>query len=422
MNLFSKIGNNFKTNVKNILIAFFIAIFAWFFVSVQIFPTVQESVKNILIDVQPTEYMIQNNLEIVSEYEAVTDIRVEGKRYDITGLTDEDFYASLDLSSVKSSGTFTVPVIVTSADETECTIIDTDPMSVTIQIDEIVTREYPVTATAPNISLPEGFYVDELIASPATVTVTGSASELDKIDRIEARSKYSGIISESHETQSELLIYGTNGSRIVNDELKLSTTDIKVNIPVYITKELPLKFEFINIPSYFDIDSLKYEIQPSTITVAAPDNSIDHLSELAIDAIDISNIRLNQTVTTIPIKLPDGYKNLSGNNNARIVWDIADYGKLDFTVENINIINPPDNYDVSIVTNQLSISVIGPSAMLSSLSATDFYITANLLGETLREGTQDVAVTVLMRGQKRKCWVTGSYKITVNATVKTEEE
>ena len=421
MNYFSKIGNNFKTNAKNILIAFLIAIVAWLFVSVQIFPTVEESIRNIGVEVQPTDYMLQNNLQIVNKYDDIVDIRIEGKRYDITGLSNDDFYASLDLSAVRGAGSFTVPIEVSGKIDGEYTLLDITPNAITIQIDEIVTREYTLTASAPSISLPEGYYVDEVIASPATISITGSASVLDKIDRVEARSKHSGIISESHDTQGDIYIYGTNGSRILNDDLKLSTKDITVNIPVYKKKELPLTFEFVNVPTYFDITSLKYEIQPPSITVAAPDDSIDNLSELAIDAVDISDIRLNQTVSTIPIKLPEGYKNLSGNNNARIVWDIADYGKLDFAVSNISIINPPDNYDVSVITNQLLISVIGPSAMLSSLSATDFYVTANLLGETLREGTQDVAVTVMMRGQKRKCWVTGTHKITLDIKAKAEE-
>ncbi len=421
MNFFSKIGNNFKTNAKNIIISFLIAIAAWLFVSVQIFPTVEESIKNVVIDVQPTEYMLRNNLEIIGDYSELVDIRIEGNRYDITGLSKEDFTASLDLTTVRSAGTFTVPVNVMGEIDGEYTLLDANPSSVTIQIDEIVTREFRLTATAPNISLPEGFYVEGFVPNPSSISITGSVSELDKIDRVEARSKHSGIISESHDTQGEIVIYGTNGSIILNSNLKLSTKEVTVNIPVYKKKELPLTFEFVNVPSYFDIDSLKFEIQPPSITVAAPDNSIDNLSELAIDAVDISDIRLNQTVSTIPIKLPDGYKNLSGNNSARIVWDIADYGKLDFAVSNISFINQPDNFDVDIVTKMLSITVIGPSESLSSLTSADFYVTANLLGETLREGTQDVAVSIMMRGQNRECWATGSYRITIDVTPKPAE-
>lgn len=421
MKFFVNIGNNIRNNLKYIIISFIIAVVAWLSVSVQVFPTVEERVRDIALEVQATEHMLQNNLEIVSELDSLVDIRIEGKRYDITGLSAADFYATLDLSAVKTAGTFTVPVTVSSKSGSECTILDTDPLAVTVQIDEIVTREFPVTATAPSLSLPEGYYVDEFTASPATISVTGSATLLDKIDRIEARSRYSGVISESHDTQSELFIYGTNGAKIVNDDIKLSTTDVSVYIPVYKQKELPLRFEYTNVPTNFDTNSLKFEIQPSTIIVAAPDESIDNLSELVIDTIDLSDIMMNKTVF-IPITLPDGYKNLSGNNSARIVWDIADYGKLDFSVSNISIINPPDNYDVSLITNELVLSVIGPSEAVSALTASDFIVKANLLGVSLYEGAQNVPVTIEIRGRKQTCWVSGSYKVTVDAKVKAEEE
>ncbi|MBQ9948083.1 MAG: hypothetical protein IJO91_06820, partial [Oscillospiraceae bacterium] len=154
-------------------------------------------------------------------------------------------------------------------------------------------------------------------------------------------------------------------------------------------------------------------------TVAAPDNSIDHLSELVIETIDLSELTLTKTVS-IPISLPEGYKNLSGNNTARIEFQTADYGKLDYTVTNISIINPPDNFDVSLLTRELVVTVIGPSGMLSELSASDIAITANLLGVTIREGTQDVPVTLLIKGREQQCWVSGTYKVTINAEPKAE--
>ncbi len=421
MNFFEKIGSNFKNNLKNILISFAIALGAWFFVSIQIFPTVEESVKNIPIEVQPTEYMIQNNLQITSTLDQTVSIRIEGKRFDISGADADSFYASLDLSEVRSAGVFTVPVNVSQKKELECEIIDTDPLAVTVEIDKIITREFDITATAPSISLPDGYYVDEITATPATITVTGSASIIDKIDRIEARSAYNGAISESHETQSEIFIYGTNGARILNDALTLSSEHVSVYIPVYKQKVLPLTFSYANVPSNFDIDSLKFRIQPSTLTVAAPDSSIDFISELDIGTIDLSDIKLDQIVS-VPIALPEGYKNLSGNNTARIEWDLDAYGKLDFSTGNIAIKNAPDNYDVSLITNEVVISVMGPSDVLSALAPADLYVTADLLGVTLRDGSQDVAVTVRIRGNGLKCWISGSYKVTINAVPKTAEE
>ena len=416
-------GKAARNNLKIIVLSTVLAVIVWILVSVQVFPTIETSISGIPIQVQPTEYMISNNLQIIDSYSGTTDIRIEGKRYDIAALKAEDFYAALDLDSVRSAGTFTVPVSVSSKTGVEYTLLETSQMAVTITIDEIATREFPITAYAPDISLPEGYYVDEITASPATVTVTGSASVLDKISRIEAKATLDGEIHESHEVQTPLTIYTASGSKLVNDDVKISADSVMVNIPIYMQKELPLTFSFAGVPQYFDIDSLGFDISPKSIMVAAPDDSISNLSELNIGTVNIADIRLNQTVSTIPITLPEGYKNLSGYNSALVTWDIADYGKLDFPVTNITVVNVPDNMEVDIITRELTLSVIGPSEQLSALASGDFYITANLLGVSLHDGSQDVPVTVVITGSDgSNCLAVGSYKITVSARTVAEEE
>ncbi len=421
MDFIKHIWDDIRQNGKTLIIAFFIAVGFWLVVSIQVFPTVQDRINGITIEAPLTEYMTSHNLQIVNSPEDTVDIRIEGKRYEISSLKAEDFYASVNLSQVRAAGTYTVPVTVSPKTDAECTILDTDPLAVTLVIDEIVSRDFNVTGTAPDISLTEGYYIDEITAEPSVITITGSASVLDKIASVEARSTYSGVITESHETVGDLILYGANGAKIVNNDLKLSTEIVSVNIPIYKQKELPLKFTITNIPANFNKKSLKYTIYPESITVAAPDDSIDNLSELELDPIDITDIKLNQT-TSIPITLPDGYKNLSGNPTARITWDIEEYGKLDYTIENIALTNVPDNFDVTLITNAVTLTVIGPSERLAELSPNDFYITANLLGVNLREGTQDVSVSIIISGTDQQCWVSGKYKAAVDAQPVVPEE
>jgi len=237
---------------------------------------------------------------------------------------------------------------------------------------------------------------------------------------VEAKSTLHGNISESQQTGSEITVYGA-GNRVISDGITLSTDNIRVDIPIYKKKELPLKFSIINYPSNFNIDSLKYKISPETLTVAAPDGTtLDNLAELDIGSIDLSDLKLENT-SYITINLPEGFKNLSGYNSARIEWDISDYGKLDFTVtndgenENIKIINAPTNFDVSLITNSVKLTVIGPSERIAEISPTDITVTANLLGVQIHEGTQDVSVSVQIKGSRQTCWVSGDYKVTISA-------
>ena len=413
----------FFGNVWIVLISVILAFVAWFAISVNEFPEIDKSLIGIPIEAEPTDFMKSNNLQIIGDYTGTTDIRISGKRYDISDLKAEDFTAALDLTNVRRAGTYDLSVtIACKNDKVEYSLVENTQMAVTITVDEIAAREFPITASAPDISLPEGYYVDEITSNPPTVTITGSVSVLDEINRVEANASYDGSTLESHEVKTDLTIYKNNGSRLDNSTVKLSTDNVLVNIPILIQKELPLKFRFTGVPQNFDIDTLKYTMQPQSIMVA--DGSINNLSELELeDPINLTDIRINQTVSTVPIKLPEGYKNLSGINSVRITWDIADYSKLDFPVSNITIVNEPDNMDVSVITRELTLTVIGPSEDISALSSSDFYVTANLLSTSLHDGSQDVPVSIIISGSSGKtCWAVGSYKITVSAVTTSVNE
>lgn len=420
INVIMNFLNDLKRNYKTLILAFLLSFALWIVVSIQVFPTVEKEVNNIAVESHLTDYMIRNNLQIVNDIDQTVNIKIQGKRYDISRLDSQDFYAAVDLSEVTSAGKYNVSLEVMAKTNEEYTVLEVEPKTILLEIDKIITKEFPITGTAPDISLPEGFYADDVTTSPETISVTGSASMLDKIDRIEARSTFHGEIMESTQTNSEIIIYGSNGTKIVSDKLKLSTEIVTVNIPIFKQKELPLKLT-INYPAGFDADSLKYEIQPDKITVAAPDNTIENQSQLDIGTINLSDITPNSK-TYLPIVLPDGYKNLSGNNSATITWKTENYGLLDYVVtsENIEIKGTPDNYDVSLTTSALTVTVTGPSDLITGFAKGDITATVNLMGATLRPGTQDVTATVQIKGSGQKCWITGDYKVTIYAVQKDE--
>lgn len=412
--------NDLKRNYKTLILAFLLSFTLWIVVSIQVFPTIEKEVNNVSVEAHLTDYMVRNNLQIVNDVNQTVNIKIQGKRYDISRLDTQDFYASVDLSEVTSAGKYNVALEVFAKTNEDYTLLEVEPKTLSLEIDKIITKEFPITGTAPDISLPEGFYADDVTTSPETISVTGSASMLEKIERIEAKSTFHGEIMESTQTNSEIIIYGSNGTKIVSDKLKLSTELVTVNIPIFKQKELPLKVT-INYPAGFDADSLKYEIRPEMITVAAPNNTIDNQSQLDIGTINLSDITPNNN-TYLPIVLPEGYKNLSGNNSATITWKTENYGLLDYTVtsENIEIKGVPDNYTVSLTTTALNVTVTGPSDLITGFAKGDITATVNLMGVTLRPGTQDVTATVSIKGAGQKCWVTGDYKVTIYAVQKDE--
>lgn len=414
--LFKFLGD-IKKNYKTLILAFILSFGFWMIVSINVFPMIEVNIKGVTIEAQLTDRMLQNNLQITSAIDEAVNITIAGKRYEISDLKSSDFFASIDLSEVRSTGTYTVPINITPKNTgRELTISSIDPSFITISIDRIISKEFTVRAAAPNITIPEGYHLGDLTATPEKITLTGSATVLNQIGYVEASSTSGGDITESRQTASDINVYGSFGVKMDKTGIQFDTDNIVVNIPIYRQKELPLRFSITNYPPNFDINSIKYDIQPKSIIVASPDDSINNLSELTIGTVDIADIQLNKT-SYIPIVLPEGYKNLSGNSNAQIEWQLEDYGKLDFQVRtsNIEIFNKPDNFNVSIITNVIRPTVIGPSDIISTLTPSDFIVKLDLLGVSLRDGSQDVSVSVQIKGENQTCWISGKNRITIKA-------
>ena len=195
---------------------------------------------------------------------------------------------------------------------------------------------------------------------------------------------------------------------------------------MYKQKTLPLTVQFTNVPSNFDLSSLKYSIYPETLTVSSPDDSLDSQEKFEVGTIDLSQLTTKYLQKlTLPITLPEGYKNISGNTSAMVSFEDAEnYTFLSYAVQkdNIRVINVPDNFDVEVLTNELSVNVTGPADEIAALASKDIYATIDLMGTTLTAGLKDINAEFTLRGTKVKSWVTGEYKVSVMVTERAEDK
>ncbi|MBQ8790053.1 MAG: hypothetical protein IJZ51_01935 [Ruminiclostridium sp.] len=422
--------NTFIKELKNIIIALLVAIVAWFAISMQIFPDISSHVSDIRVTATPTEYMTENDLSIAEGYEGVVSARISGKRYDIGNLSAEDFVATLDLSGVTGVGEYNVGVIITPKSNVNCKVIS-DGATVKIKVEKIISKTFSITdgsmiVTADKVTAAENMKIDSISVNPATITLTGDAANIEAVRKVEIRSELSGETNQSVSSKGKVVLLGDNDKEINNPDIKADNNNFTVDVTLFKQKTLPLTVQFTNVPANFDLSSLKYSIYPETLTISSPDDSLDAQEKFEVGIIDLSQLTTKYLQkVSLPITLPDGYKNVSGNNFAMITFENADeYTFLNFTVqkENIRIANAPEGYDIEILTNEITVNVTGPEEKISELASKDIYATIDLMGTTLTEGLKDVTPEFTLRGSNVKCWVTGEYKVTLEATAKEETD
>lgn len=429
MNTFiKKFTSKLLTNLKTIIQAVISSVIIWFFISIQIFPNITQHVSGVQVDCAPTQHMINENLQITSVDVSEVTIKIQGKRYSISDLDGEDFKAHCNLASIYEAGKHEVDIVVEPVDSsTECEIL-ADNLTATVTVSKIVSREVDVVAYTEGIKIADEMQIEgEIEVFPATIIVTGEERLVDSIGHIKAVPDYDDVLGESAELKCTPVLYNQYGMRMLNDDLALSEGIITMNVPVYKVKTLPLNVQFTNSSTNFNISNLKYSMSVTELTIASPDSSIDNLDAIDIGEISLTSLTLKdlQGGVALPVKLPDGYKNISGNKTVTVYFENYDeYGQLGFTVpaENINIINAPNNFDVKVLTNVLTVNVVGLSSYIQEMTSDDIYATVNLLGVELSEGTKSVSVSFRLAGTNSRGWVTGEeYKVEIQISIPPED-
>ncbi|MCR4780811.1 MAG: hypothetical protein K5876_06925 [Ruminiclostridium sp.] len=430
-NMFKRVASGFVTNLKTIIQSLVFSVIIWVFISIQIFPDISMHIKDIPVSCEPTALMTEENLKIVSIDTNEVTVQIEGKRYAMSSLTADDFTATCDLSEIYNSGEYTVPINVNLTDtNAECRIA-TNNLTAVVRVVKIVTREVSVMPNTNSLRIADEMQIEgEVTVSPSVVEITGEESLVNSVDHIQALATYDeGDLDHSAAITASPLFFNKNGIKLVSPKISCNVSEFIVNVPVYKVKTLPVQVKFTGSKAStgFSVDELEYKMSIDEITIASPDSSIDNLDAIDIGEISLSSLTLKdlQGGVVLPVDLPEGYKNISGNKSITVTFPGADnFGQLGFMVpsENFTIINKPSNYDVKVLTNELTVNVVGYSNYIQEMTSSDIYATINLLGIELTQGTKSVSVTFRLSGASVKAWVAGEeYKVELLITEAEED-
>ena len=426
-----RFARGFVRNIKTIIQALVFSVIIWIFISIQIFPDISLHITNIPVSCEPTNFMNEEDLRISSVDTQNVTIQINGKRYSISQLTADDFAAACDLSKVYEAGVYDVPIDVYSLNDSIDVDISTRNLTAKVSVIKIVTREIEVVPNTDSLAIADGMQIEgEVTVTPEYMTVTGEESLVNSIDHVEAIARYEdGALDHSEGIHATPTFFNKIGIKIPSPDIAYSTDDFIVSVPVYKLKTLPVQVKFTGqsgSPS-FDPEDLEYAMSINELTIASPDSSIDNLSAIDIGEIPLAALTLKdiQGGRTLPVELPEGYKNISGNKTITVTFPEADeFGQLGFTVpaENFTVINNPSKYDVKILTNEILVNVVGYSNYIQTMTSSDIYATINLLGMEISEGSKSVSVTFRLKGTNARAWVTGEeYKVDLLITAAAED-
>ena len=230
------LNNNKFVAVLSVLLALVI----WLVVALQMSNQMQATFNDIPVTFETT---MTDSLELkmFGQTDVRVNVTVSGKRYEISSaaLSSEDFIVTASTANVSSVGKYTLPISVRLKDPNkDIEIVSFMPQSVDINFDFNTSETYPIEVqiSAPNDQIAaDGFIADEPLVSPAQVSITGAASEIQSISKVIAKIDLKEPLTQTTGFEkTPLVIVNANGGTVrstyVHEEDNI--TDVTVTVRV----------------------------------------------------------------------------------------------------------------------------------------------------------------------------------------------
>ncbi len=394
------------------IFSIFAAIVAWFIVALNVSPETSQVIRDVPVQIS-TEGM---ELSVIGDQQPAVDVVIKGARNIVGGITADDISVIAVLDGVDGPGTYDLELRVSKrTPNAEYEIISYPSQITKVRFDTVLTKELEVETDVSGIKVADGFVKVKSTAQPTKITVSGPETEVDQITRCVAKAELSDVLKQTVTVSAGVTFYNAEGTEVSAKGLDLSVDTVQVTVPILKTKEVPVSFDYLNMPSGFDISKLPYTVTPSTLEVAGPEDKVDSLSSLNLGYIDFKNLGLNAQLT-YDVVVPTNFTNLSGVEKVQVKFDTSGYESKTFTVSNIRVVNAPEGYTVTVESESLpNVNVIGTSDVMQTLAATDLVAEVNMDSVEIAEGRMSVAVSVYAPS-KGQLWAYGEYTVTVNVS------
>lgn len=424
-----------QNNLSLAIYSIILAILVWFVISMTFYPSVPKTIQNVKIDFDISGTAAdENGLSIISHDIDTVDVKIKGSRTQVGNMNSDSLTAYLDVSNITTTGKKTLTIKVKGSSNISYEVDSISPATATVVFDKYDTRTFKITPKAPNISLAEGKVIndDEFVCEPDEIAITGPSAYLDKIDKCYAVCSKNETLNDSYTVQSDSIeLYAKDGSVLDQELMTMNKTSFLIKIPVLTQKTVDLTVNITNDPPKFDKDWLMERISLSSdsVVIAAGNSQTDLPDTLEIGSIRLSDIILDYSTTFDVSKVIDnaGLKNLSGLGNVTVSFDSEGLTSREFTIakDDIHIRNKPSSdYEYTVLSDSLTITVIGPEDILEGLTASDFTVESNLLGtditssDNVTQFSNDVTVSC---SDYNNVWAITRSKVTIKKTHKQTE-
>lgn len=395
-----------------IIVSILISVFLWLYVVNVEKPTGEITIRNIPITIQGEDVLEERGLMITDMSSRYFDLNLSGKRSALVKLSEENVTVTLDVSSVTADGDWslkckvTLPTTVTTG---TVTVTEKNDYSVSVTIAKQTSKTIDVRGEFTG-TVAEGYQADEFIISPSTVTVTGQEDHVNQV-AYGLVSVAQQDLNDTFTSEMGFTLMSATGEKLTDLNVTLSASTVYVTLPIVKVAEIPLAVNIVDGGGATSADAT-VTIDPESIVVSGAEDALTPLTKITLGEIDLADV-LSVETFTFPITLTSELTNESGITEATVTVQVADLPSKVLDVNDIEIINIPDGFTASAVTQSLQVWVRGPEEALDGISAYQIRAVADLEDTSVSVGQFRVPVKLYLDGGGDAGIVGADYSISI---------
>ncbi|MBE6747623.1 MAG: hypothetical protein E7557_00130 [Ruminococcaceae bacterium] len=398
-------------------IAFFSAIIIWLAVVINVSPETTRVIQNVKVTIDNT-VPSQFGLEVFGDTEFYVDVTVKGKKYQIssTNLSADDIIILAQTNNVDSAGMRTLILKPeSSSGSAEYTVSAISQKSIDVYFDvpktiqmviepEVIAKDFEIVK--------DGFQTGDVNLSETSVSVTGPATEINKIEKAVARLTLEGSLSSNKSADAEIILLDENKKSNFKF-VKTNINSVVLTIPVLRVKEVNTTVLFKNAPDEYVLNPLSYTISPSKDYFNISVDEFDKTTEFSVGTIDFKSVSpSNYVFEFIRTDLP--VSDESGTEKFVVNLDVSNLSQDYFVISGNKVkVNNPDNLNYKISGLNKSVVIVGSEKALESITEDDITVEIDISTLNISAG-QTTTVPANVTVKSTNCWVYGTYIVEVS--------
>lgn len=324
--------------------------------------------------------------------------------------------ASINLNDIRSPGVYELPISATS---TIGTPISIEPSTITITVDNYVTRSVPITYSFVN-SLPDGYWHnDPTLTTNAgvngNINISGAEEKISSIVKANCVIDLSERMTDINESfVPELMDEDQNVLDKKGVIGAIPAVTVRMSIRPYVELELQNYLLLSGeINENYELTSIS--VNPPTFSIAAPQDEIESVVDsIYLEPINVTNLYPGTHTQRVTIMGFSGDSVLLSDNNFFVTIEVADktvqraftipISDVEITGENTELFN------YLYGTRTFTVQLVGPARIVNDLAQSSIRLSLDVSG--FARGTHEITPKLAVDGDPS--WLTdGSVSISV---------